>query len=349
MTGTVTAVAAATEPPPAPKTRDTSIDALKGFAILLVVFGHAMQRNLPGANGSALFQLLGAFEMPLFIFLSGYVLAGRIRSPRAIWVWRRAVRLLIPFFAWTALFWVLRAIPTQGLRPFIDTSGSIGTFLWRSVTNPSAGLWYLPAVFFMSALLAILLPLTRRHMPALVLFGWILPSALLAQGRALTDPTYDFGMMKVVTYWPYFIEAFAAAAAGTLLRFERPRRWLWLAAFPVAGVVLVRQAHRAVAINQILLWLAGFAGIAFSVLLIQALARTKAHGALAWLGNQTLGIYCAHFLFLRALTPLGYETGWIATLGGFAVALVLSVIITLSIRRVPILPGILLGEWPKKR
>lgn len=346
---TATAVASATNPEPAPKTRDSSVDALKGFAILCVVFGHAIQRNLPNADNNAIFLLLGLFEMPLFIFLSGYVLAGRIRGPRTAWVARRAVRLLIPFLSWTVLFWILRDLPTQGMRPFIDTTGGIGQYLVGSLRHIPAGLWYLPVVFLMSALLAIMLPLTKRHMPVLVLFGLMLPSSLLAQLKLLVDPSYDFGISLVGRYWPYFIEAFAVASAGTLLRFERPRRLLWLAAFPVVGMILIRESLQVVPIVTLLRWLAGFAGIAFSVLLIQSLSRTRIHSALAWLGNQTLGIYCAHFLFLRALTPLGLETGWVATFGGFIVALALSVAITLGIRRIPVLPGILLGEWPKKR
>lgn len=346
MTGTATPATPETASTPAP--RDTSVDALKGFAILCVVLGHAIQRNLPGFNDNPVFQLLGAFEMPLFVFLSGYVLAGRVRSPRLLWTLRRAVRLLVPFFAWTAILWLARDLPVQGLRPFIDTSRSLPEFLWHAVTNPSEGLWYLPVIFLMSAVLAAALPLTKRHMPLLVLFGWILPSAVLAQGRALTDPTYDFGLLKTVSYWPYFIEAYATAAAGTLLAFDKPRRWAWLALFPAFGLLLVREAHRAVAINQILLWLAGFGGIAFSVWLVQQLAKSRAHDVLARLGNLTLGIYCAHFLFLRPLTPLGITQGWGAVAAGFVTALAASIGITLLIRRVPVLPGILLGEWKRR-
>lgn len=57
------------------KQRDYFFDNIKGFLIILVVFGHAIQylafkRNSPALLG--LFMLIYSFHMPLFIFISGF-------------------------------------------------------------------------------------------------------------------------------------------------------------------------------------------------------------------------------------------------------------------------------------
>lgn len=53
------------------KSRITYIDQLRGFAILLVVMGHALEHN--GYHQSPLFNLIYSFHMPLFFCISGFV------------------------------------------------------------------------------------------------------------------------------------------------------------------------------------------------------------------------------------------------------------------------------------
>lgn len=75
--------------------RSLHLDALKGFAIACMVLGHAVQRNVAGGDFNVVLLALGAFEMPLFMFLSGTVLSGHVHSPRLKWVGWRASMLLV--------------------------------------------------------------------------------------------------------------------------------------------------------------------------------------------------------------------------------------------------------------
>lgn len=49
--------------------RILQIDVLKGFAILLVVLGHAIYETY--SENNIVFRMIYSFHMPLFMFLSG--------------------------------------------------------------------------------------------------------------------------------------------------------------------------------------------------------------------------------------------------------------------------------------
>lgn len=53
--------------------RSTSVDLLKGYAIILVVLGHALQYNINNFDNNIVFRIIYSFHMPLFMFASGYV------------------------------------------------------------------------------------------------------------------------------------------------------------------------------------------------------------------------------------------------------------------------------------
>lgn len=86
--------------------RDISLDAVKGFAILLVMLGHCIVLN--GLADPYLYDAIAAVQMPLFMAVSGY-LAGQKHSlpgqkpdlkSRAKTFGKRSVTYLVPFFVW---------------------------------------------------------------------------------------------------------------------------------------------------------------------------------------------------------------------------------------------------------
>lgn len=64
--------------------RNVLLDVLKGFAIFLVVMGHAIQYNQVDFDTNPVFRFIYSFHMPLFMFVSGFILKKIIyRSPKA--------------------------------------------------------------------------------------------------------------------------------------------------------------------------------------------------------------------------------------------------------------------------
>lgn len=326
----------------AAKQRDFALDALKGFAIACVVLGHALQRNLEGGGSSLPMMALGAFEMPLFMFLSGTVLAGRVHAPRWRWVLDRAVRLLVPFVAWTAIHYALAGVPTQGFTPYIDFSGGPLAYLARTFAAPAAGLWYLPALFICSALLALLYPLRSRPV-VLAVAGWLLLAGAL-YARGTLGIAGDYGLLRAAEYWLFFAAGFGWAELGHTLRFERPMRWAWLLLYlPIAPFAFTAAASLGWPGSVLARLAVGLAGVAFSAALISLAEKPARALRLDKLGGLTMGVYCVHMVFLRP----GIGEGAVSVLVSWAVALLASVAVTLVLKRIPVVRGVLLGEWPR--
>ena len=73
------------------KERLIYVDAIKGMLILLVIIGHF---GLAKSTPTILHDIIYSFHMPLFIFLSGYVIES-ITFQKLI---TRIRKLLVPFF-----------------------------------------------------------------------------------------------------------------------------------------------------------------------------------------------------------------------------------------------------------
>lgn len=87
------------------KQRNNSIDAIKGVAILLVMFGHVFVHN--HMEDPYVYDFIKAVQMPLFIIISGYLCGqGRKISDVKIYgkvIGKRAISYIVPFFAWLTL------------------------------------------------------------------------------------------------------------------------------------------------------------------------------------------------------------------------------------------------------
>ncbi len=84
------------------KQRNVSIDAIKGSAILLVMFGHVFVHN--HMEDPYVYDFIKAVQMPLFIIISGY-LCGQGRKISDVKTYgkvmgKRAIAYMVPFFTW---------------------------------------------------------------------------------------------------------------------------------------------------------------------------------------------------------------------------------------------------------
>lgn len=126
------------------------IDALKLFAIFLVLWGHSIQylSSAPYAE-NPLFRAIYSFHMPLFMMLSGF-LGGRLLTKDIKEVVRdKGRRLLVPVVSFGMLW---------GLSDISDATGRIAGFWIDS-------LWFLKSAFICMVIFRIVM-LPRRH-------GWL--------------------------------------------------------------------------------------------------------------------------------------------------------------------------------
>jgi len=175
--------------------------------------------------------------------------------------------------------------------------------------------------------------------------GWV-TIGLFAWGRDALGVGPDFGLLKTVTYWPFFAAGFTWGQWKRPLQPDRPLlKWLPALAYPLVAVPLMRAmpAMGALANGAVKIAL-GLAGTAAAAVLIEAAIPVARWLRLDGLGRLTLGVYCAQWLFLRV--EFGSSVAGIAA--SFAFTLAGSIVVTWALGRVPVVKGIFLGEWPRK-
>jgi fucose 4-O-acetylase-like acetyltransferase len=302
-----------------PSGRDIGVDALRGLAILLVVLGHALStaQNLlvtpPSDPRYYLHNFLYTFHMPLFMFVAGYVLYGkRIR------VSDRAIRLIVPFFAWIPVYFLVN-------RYILHWPAVLLTTLKQTVREPGFGLWFLPTLFLCSLLLIPVRHIEKRG-------RWLGEASLAAIFVAVNLlPWEEYGLMQVKYFFFFFALGYLASKYRPLVdRLDRKRvnaallgaSALFLLLFSILqyygrsrpytfpfslydlfeapGTYLTRYAMAVL-------------GIVFAIALVRVMRAGRVRQAFAWLGLVTMDIYVSHGLFVQ----LTFGAGWIAVLVSF--------------------------------
>lgn len=181
--------------------KNLTISTVKGIAILLVVYGHVIQRTMLASGEdfflNPAFKIIYTFHMPLFVFISGYLMTlslGR-RSVREVFK-ARCQTLLVPFLSWT----ILGVITTQALKVIDGKKVSIADVPWDFVNDlilhPS--IWFLFTLFVSVCLLLSSITLEKRV--GLIAFVLVfVPVALI--------PFNDYGSLFYIKWFYGFYAA----------------------------------------------------------------------------------------------------------------------------------------------
>jgi len=147
--------------------RSRMIEVVKGFAIILVVMGHVIQCSLqPGGHDffeQPLFRIIYMFHMPLFVFISGYLMAASLRRRSAVEVFLNKYRsLLVPFIVWGSL----GMLTLIGLDLLFVKSSPAG-FSWQAwadkliINSPVWFVWFIWMLFLSACLLLVSVELEK--------------------------------------------------------------------------------------------------------------------------------------------------------------------------------------------
>jgi fucose 4-O-acetylase-like acetyltransferase len=324
--------------------RAVRIDAMRGAAIMCVVLGHAVQRNV-GADAS-LFLFLAAFEMPLLALVSGYLATPTAARPLP-WILARSRRLLVPFVVWAPVLWLMSRFAFTGLD-VVGIPASLITYLQLLFARPSDGLWYLLVLFYWCVIALSISPLLRRPecMPAaLGVCAAISMGLVLSHVAVPASFPGDFGLPYLVALLPFFLAGLALRATGRDLGAASPRALagVGLALFVAVAWSVVSPWAVLRAVDPGLVALAqGMAGVTAAVVLIRSLPTGRWLAPLATMGRASMGVYAIHLLFLRT----GVGSGWVKALTSFALASGLSLLGTWLVRKNHVTARLLLGEVP---
>lgn len=179
--------------------RNKHLDAVKGFAILVVMLGHCIGRN--NMDDPYINDAIKTIQMPLFMMVSGYlagmgkneVTDGTVFFKKLL---KRAVSYLLPFFSWIVVVSLLRT-PEEIQNPWIQ--------IVDVLFHIDHGLWFLMTLFVIQTVLMIA-----------ELFKNLLPK-LFGIKSELTKKLWGEFSFWVMLFLLYFIFVMWARSGNTFL------------------------------------------------------------------------------------------------------------------------------------
>jgi fucose 4-O-acetylase-like acetyltransferase len=276
--------------------RNLSIDALKAFAIFLVVLGHFLQSTIPDFDNNHLFRLIYSFHMPLFIFISGY-LSYRYGGIQSAFLNRRFLSLLIPFFSWMLISSIIN---------YFENDENIVSFVLRVLLFPDNGLWYLWVLFWMQSVLFLSNYLSRKYTEFLL--GVFCLLILIIVYIFKIDNI--FAIKTFASLFSYFILGYIASnyknSSNVIFK-----RWyvalpffLFLAYFWKRNDVLNFDSY--VVSSKLLIFFYKNSVAIIAIIVFMGLFNhiKKYSNYVLYLGKNSIAVYAMNFYCLLALRPL---------------------------------------------
>jgi len=307
---------------PRPSSRNDLIDALKLYAMGLVVLTHVLGLRPEFRDLSPrLVEIMVTFNMPLFTFLSGYVLFGREGTRPLRFIRGKALALLVPYLAWILVELPIRHYPPSAWLPRLE----------RALIDPHAGMqmWFLWLLFWLFVLFTTARLMSKDD-------RWIAAGAVALGAMLFLGTTTVFGLDKITWLYPFFILGYLVAKH----RAKLSRLDMWIA---VASVV---------AFPMLLMWAPPGVGIRFATALagmgaswaIFRLLPARLLSPLGVVGQKTLGLYGWQMVVLPFLIV---GAGWLGAAVSWTLVMVVATLLTLVLERRAFTRAVFLGQWPR--
>ena len=329
------------------QTRISQIDAIKGFAIFLVVLGHSIQANALNFDDNSVFRIIYSFHMPLFMFLSGYVTHININYPISGFIAKRFRTLVVPFISWHLILFIFLGRYQQQL---------ITHYLYTLFNCPDMGLWFLWILFLNSCIFALTVTAARRH-GKIGLDSLVIASILLVLLAGHIIHTNAFGFNLLVWHYPFFILGFLLGRKTVLNRigffipflitsfiFYFLGYWWQRVSPPTFSDNLIHwgMLYHLHYFTSALLYIYKYAvptfgiiascGFFFILAKIKNLELNRVYSGFVWLGTYSLDIYVIHQVFVFQL-GFGVGVGIIRIISSTLIAIIISLTLSIFIIR----------------
>ncbi len=299
------------------------IDVMQGIAMLWVVFGHHLFDFMPSAYHH-LHYYIYSFHMPLFIFISSFLIAYSYKG-ESYWkyVLRRFHKFFVPYVLVGMVITLLAAIkggiasiPENLINLVISPKQSEATFLW-----------YIYLLFFLYAIFPLL---AKVHQNA----GVWLEILLLGIGIYF----YVFPVGTPTLCLDYFSGYFLFYAVGIVTAWHYQFFKSRLSAFKVVGAMgMVVFVALTVAIfvchgrhwEYIAVCFAAIPAMWYVSCMIEKYLRYVA-GALTWVSKNCFRIYLIHMFFVQAVAVIVAKFTPELSVSGMAAYLAVSTIIAIT-------------------
>lgn len=329
--------------------RNQSIDLIRGFAIIMVVLGHAIQATMMNGDRSWLWEIIKSFQMPLLFLVSGFT-AGfsypKVYKDHFMFIHKKIKRLLIPYIAWEMIHYLLVCCTGTAYRTF-----GFSSFLYEFFVSD---FWFLRYLFMFFLVLwgcnELWLTLHLSHELSGVIL--IVSTGLILILDKVPVVTESVSLM----HWFYFVlgwlfyQALQSNAAKFIHNNKVANKMVITVSF--CGVVVCGYV---IASKLLVSLLMGIPMTVFCFVFLYysfGFLKNRMCKGLVWLGRSTLLIYAIHWCVL--FSPLWRINFYTKFLGMFPLSVRVFLVFTIwlgisiggtwGIRQKKILKKVLAGE-----
>lgn len=320
------------------------LDLMKFYGILLVVLGHVafcytdMGAVKPAVASDAMVKLkdiIYAFHMPMFVFVSGYIFAYQLEVKKREQTFRKLItnkfkRLMTPYYVF-AFLWVLPTMCFLHLRE--PLSYAKGLFFGLDPRH----LWYVMMLFEAFILMHILrwicekIKLPKSLILLVAIMFYAIPSLVLLPGI-----TSLLQVSSLLTYFLWFTLGYFFVLNRSIAKYVAA----------VSIVCTMVQLLTPIAIPQLLATTANaITGISIFYLISLHTTKLSKYNWYQVVSRNSFGIYLFHAMIIYILEYVfsSYSINPIfLSVVVFTISLLLSVFLTECVRRFKL--GIIIGE-----
>ena len=329
--------------------RNTIVDIIRGFAMLLVVLGHTLSGSTSEFQNSLLFQIIWTLQMPLFIIISGYVTrySKSLSSAKGVvkFIKKRTLAYLLPWGIWTFL-----------VRGFIFGEYSnfdIGFLFWHM----DCGYWFLITIWTIAMIFGIADYIsnkvtsnkTRNILCHFVICGL---GIVVLGGMGYVLGLSFFCIKLTLYYLPiYLIGYLYGQLQDTLTAKENfaIAKNISIAICLCTWLTLITRIDFFGGGDSGLFIILRFVTSIIGCCAVIGLFTGTFTGALRWVGVHSLEIYLSHYLFLnmikmREMPALQTLQGTSMLIGNYVLTLMLTVVTIRIMQKNDVLNYLLYGK-----
>ncbi len=346
--------------------RSLYLDIVKGFAIILVVYGHCIQWHSDEYVSRSLFysdelyRIIYSFHMPLFMLVSGYLFYGSVVRHS----WRhnlktRFSKLLLPVVLWNTLYLAIlntvnllngKPVPWGGeLLSYTSALWFLWAVFWCSLIVMTVSRWFHDNIAVYVALLCVMLFIPSLY--GINLYVYMYPYFIVGYWWNKYR-LHDKIKCRLNAYTQVMVFAFLFVLFVILYRQYTVEDYIYVSG---SGILKgLRTSSPFIDYHQLSIdlyrYLIGFVGSAVAFMVIRFLFKW---GDMTWgrvmakLGQKSLGIYAISVLFFNEfiLPNLNFNTGINYGIVGLKTAGVLAVtyVMTVLLERYSLTRRLLLG------
>lgn len=332
------------------------IDMAKGFAMILVMFGHA-------PFSSSIQAEIYTFHLPLFFFMSGYLFSNAKYNNFAAFFKKRFITIGIPYFCFSFIEYIYFFLfnNKQNVSPLKSLIGTIIPLRFNNGTSHNGTLWFIVCLFMAELIFFLIVKYTKNDKKKII---------VCLVGSAIIACLYNIYIKKPLP-WSIDVSFFAVVfyGIGYLIKgIENKVSKLvsikYLIIFLIANVLLghlnIRYLNAGIDMsasrygNYFLFFTSAFCGIMASLIFCRLIPKSR---TLIYVGINSIIFMAFHQMILypiidKIITHVNFFTSqksYIVTLNGIIhVGITMLVMIPIIYVINNYMPFILGKGFPKK-